>query len=294
MLWDVPKFLGTYAFDTKFRDEVNTALELASQAIAKYSEGKTKGQMISDLVQRVGAELKSQYEELKKLPPEEQAFKIGEITGSVLLMLAGPKLAKDFIKSSALRIRSVAKESQAIKNVGKIVENVAKAVEKVQDVRTWDDLESFASTVQRVRGRKDLGGDEIRRIINGIRAGDPQFSPKMLPKAGGFREYAMALVKDGGHLSDATVAKLGTNWVDNTVDASKATYRKFSEIRNKFFRTCSPNELADDVAKVGNEFGRVRKIHDFLDDTVVSVRESLGKFHSEILKAKFSDAQVAL
>lgn len=95
---------------------MNAAVGLASDAIAKYSEGKTKGQMIADLVGRVGKELKNQYAEIQKLPPEEQAFKIGEITGNILLMLAGPKLAKDFLKSSALRIRSVAQEAQALQN----------------------------------------------------------------------------------------------------------------------------------------------------------------------------------
>lgn len=78
------------------------------------------------------------------------------------------------------------------------------------------------------------------------------------------------------------------------MDASKATYRKAVEARNKFLRTVSPERFAEDVAHVGNEFRYVRRFHDFLDDKVVAVRESLGKFHSEIVKAKFSDAQVSL
>lgn len=282
VVWDIPKFLGTYAFSEEFRSEVNEALSVAAHSIAKYSEGKDAKQMVSDLFKMVSGEIKKQYAEIQKLPPEEQAFKIGEIVGNVLLILAGPKLAKDFLKSSALRIKSNFEAVKGLQKLGKVFE--------IKGVRTWDDLESFATTVEKVRGRKDLGGDEIRAIIKGIRSGDPAYSPGMLPKSGGFRDFAKALVKEGGYLSENTAQKLGSNWADSIVDGTKAAYRKTTEILHKI----SPERFSADLKEAGNEFRKIRKFHNYLDDKVVDIRESLGKMHKEIVAAKFSDAMVSL
>lgn len=148
VVWDIPKFLGSYAFSEKFRTDVNDALSLAAHSISQYSEGKNAKQMVADLFSMVAGEIKKQYAEIQKLPPEEQAFKIGEIVGNVLLILAGPKLAKDFLKSSALRVKSNFEAVKGLQKLGKVFE--------IKSVRTWDDLESFATTVQKIRGRKDL------------------------------------------------------------------------------------------------------------------------------------------
>lgn len=112
----------------------------------------------------------------------------------------------------------------------------------------------------------------------------------MLPKSGGFREYANALVKDGGYLSQKTVNKLGTNWADAIVEETKSAYRKTSEILNKI----SPERFPSELKEAGNEFKRIRKFHNYLDDKVVDVRESLSRIHKEIVAAKFSDAMVSV
>ena len=63
-------------------------------------------------------------------------------------MLAGPKAAKDFFASNAVRIKQNFDKINALKNVGKAA--------SVAQVQTWDDLESVVSTIERVRGHKNL------------------------------------------------------------------------------------------------------------------------------------------
>lgn len=112
----------------------------------------------------------------------------------------------------------------------------------------------------------------------------------MLPKSGGFREFANALVKEGGYLSEKTATQLGSNWADSIVDGTKAAYRKTTEILHKI----SPERFPSELKEAGNEFKRIRKFHNYLDDKVVDVRESLGRIHREIVAAKFSDAMVSV
>ncbi len=285
VFWDVPKFLGGYAVDGGFRKEVNEAVSAAGEAIAKYSQGKDSRQMFGDFFNLFAEALKKEMAAIQELPPEEQAFRIGEITGNVLLMLAGPKLAKDFLKSSALRIKSNLEAVKKLEGLKKVV--------SIGKVQTWDDLEDFASTVQKVRGRKDLGGDEIRNVIQKIRMGDPAYDVKMLPKAGGFRETAQALIKNGGYLDEKAMKAIGSNWADKAVDGGKAAYRKTGEVLHKLF----PQTFSREITEAGKEFGTLRKVHDVVDDKVTNLRSKLSDYRSlatvENASAWFSDVKVS-
>lgn len=287
IFWDTPAFVGSYAINKEFRSQVNAAVDIASQSISKYSEGKDTKAMIADFFVLLADSIKKEKAAIDALPQEEQAGRIGEIVGNVLLMLAGPKLAKDFLRSSALRIKSGAEAVSAAKKLGKVAE--------ISKVRTWDDLESFAGTIQKVRGRKDLGGDELRRIVQKLRMGDASIDLKALPKAGGLRETAEALVNEGGYLSDKTVKTLfkdGANWVDSIVEKGKTGYRKGAEGLHKFF----PETFSRELSEAGKEFGTLRKVHDVVDDRVTQIRTALVGYREAVTMEKasvwFSDVKV--
>lgn len=202
--YETPVFLYQYSTDEKFSTQVDQAVSEAKNAISKYAKEHGGTAMVSDFFRLLARSIGKEYEEIKKLPQDQQAFRIGEIVGNVLLILMGPKLAKDTLRSGALRIKSSAEKVSALRAAGKVVE--------ISKVRTWDDLESAVSHIQRIRGRGEVG--DLRMAVQRIRMGAEGADLKNLPNAGGIREAAKLLLKNGGYVSEKQAAQL-SNWVDS-------------------------------------------------------------------------------
>lgn len=267
--YETPVFLYKYSADKEFSSQVDQAVSEARASIAKYAKEHGTAEIFTDFFKLLGQSISKEYESIKKLPPEEQAFRIGEIVGNVLLILAGPKLAKDALRSSAMRIKSSAEKIAALRAAGKVVE--------ISKVRTWDDLESAVSHIKRIRGRGEAG--DLRMAVQKLRMGAPDADLKSLPNAGGIRDAANLLMKNGGYLPDDQARKLA-NWVDQGVDLGKRAYRKTADLAVSVAPDADISRKMKELSLLGREFESLRGIHDAIDLKIVSVRKRMSEFFS--------------
>lgn len=112
--------------------------------------------------------LDKEFKKFHNLPSEQQAEAIGKITGNVIATIIGAKTMNVAMKSGKLRLKFKSPESGAFKVVestgdtkyisGKRPNAAPKkrlnAVTDIGEVKTWSDLESFVSTIDRVRFKK--------------------------------------------------------------------------------------------------------------------------------------------
>lgn len=117
--------------------------------------------------------LDKEFEKLMKLPSEQQSEAIGKITGNVIATLIGAKVTNVAIKSGKLRLKfKVAETPKKFKVATEEVKDPIKStlrkrkksidstletkipariITDIREVKNWADLESFMSTVERVR-----------------------------------------------------------------------------------------------------------------------------------------------
>lgn len=199
---------GTFilAYKLSTEPEVRAALsESAGRAFEFCKKNSTDPQKFIDLFKET---MNKEIERVKALPPAEQANYIGQLTGTLVATLAGAKASKDLLSSNALRIRKIASSADDV---------AAKTVIKeITHVRTWDDLQSYVKTIDRVRMRDGMNGEELNRMVVAIRTGKDASLINKLPNAGGIRAKAKELIKEGGYVPEkGRLARISeANWVD--------------------------------------------------------------------------------
>lgn len=105
-------------------------------------------------------------------------------------------MSRDLLSSNTVRIRQNHSVVEALA--------VKRGIKKIADVRDWDDLEAYVRTIDRVRMRDGMNGEELVRMVSSIRNGhDPSLVSK-LPNAGGIRAKAKEIIENGGYVSDKT------------------------------------------------------------------------------------------
>ncbi len=279
-------FFGTIILTYKLStdEQVRAALsESASRAYEFCKQNATKPEKFYELFKET---LSKEYERVKKLPPNEQANYIGQLTGTVLAALVGVRMSKDLLSSNTLRIRKnhAAAETLVTK----------RAIKNIADVRDWDGLEAYVRTIDRVRMRDGMNGEELGRMVASIRTGnDPSLISK-LPHAGGIRSKAKEIIENGGYVSEKTGWRgqidraNSTNLVDLGADRAKAANRF---VREKFFGQTFTNR----VDALGAEFSSLRKIHDIVDERMVTaLRVSLSRLSENAKAGMASGTKAAL
>lgn len=167
--------------------------ESASRAFEFCKQNATKPEKFYELFEET---LAKECDRVKALPSGEQAQYIGQLTGTVLAALAGVRMSRDLLSSNTVRIRQNHSVAEALA--------VKRGIKKIADVRDWDDLEAYVRTIDRVRMRDGMNGEELARMVSSIRNGhDPSLVSK-LPNAGGIRAKAKEIIENGGYVSDKT------------------------------------------------------------------------------------------
>lgn len=133
--------------------------------------------------------LEQEMNRIKNLPPEEQAHMIGKLTGIIIGTIAGSMGAKALVQSNTLRT--------ALKP---LAEGVAKI--DIPYVKTWKELYAGLDQIDHIRFRSGFTGDELKALVDGVRAGEKSLSD--IPNVGGLRAKVAALKQHGGVLPEET------------------------------------------------------------------------------------------
>lgn len=188
----------------------------------------------------------------QNLPEEQKAKAIGKITGNIMATILGAKGMSTAIKSGKLRLKfkvpeeivpvkapkifktaektqdsakSSLKKSKKKVDVTEEVKAPKKTIANIGEVKNWADLESFVSTVDRVRFKEWLTGKVMQEIINEVKQGTR--SIKDIPDYGWIRKVVDKLVKSWwDDLLDAvgmekriqTVGKTIGKWIESIHD----------------------------------------------------------------------------
>jgi hypothetical protein len=167
--------------------------ESASRAFEFCKQNATKPEKFYELFQET---LSKECDRVKALPPNEQANYIGQLTGTVLAALVGVRMSRDLLSSNTVRIRQNHSAIEALA--------VKRGIRKIADVRDWDDLEAYVRTIDRVRMRDGMNGEELGRMVSSIRNGKDASLVSKLPNAGGIRAKAKEIIEHGGYVPEKT------------------------------------------------------------------------------------------
>ncbi|MFB0965782.1 MAG: hypothetical protein QMC36_09185 [Patescibacteria group bacterium] len=174
-------------------------------------------------------------------------------------------------------------------------------IREITHVRTWDDLQSYVKTIDRVRMRDGMNGEELNRMVAAIRTGKDASLINKLPNAGGIRAKAMELIKEGGYVPDKNFLARASeaNWVDAGVNGVKKVTEKLDGatkgVRNKIGETAEkylpkqaadfirdrffPKQVIGQAENMQRSLGRIRRLHDFVDERIITaLRMSLSRF----------------
>ncbi|MDD5377364.1 MAG: hypothetical protein PHH16_04615 [Candidatus Gracilibacteria bacterium] len=167
--------------------------------------------------------LHKELEKVQKLPQEQQAEAIGKITGNLMATIIGAKGMSTLMKSGKLRLKFKAAETpkkfkaaaEEVKNptkskLRKRTKNTdgtpetkapVKTITDIGEVKSWADLESFMSTVDRVRFKEGLTGKVLQEMIDEARQGTRKI--KDIPEYGGIRKTVDKLIKNADFIPEA-------------------------------------------------------------------------------------------
>lgn len=237
-LYDSTVWFVTFVYDMFDDENVREWFLVAMWDLWSYLKANYKNPWV--IMQRIISWINSEIEKIQRLPKEKQAHLVWEIMWNVVWSVIGVKWMSKLKNLSTFKV--VMKSQVAWEAI-----SWARVIDRLRYVKSWDDLLSYCSKVDRVRFSK-MNWEMFSEIIADIRNWNVS-RIKELPKITWLKEKVLELVKYWETLPSSIVEKWFYKIADSTRSALQKTGKVYWTVLEKM-----PLELSVKIDDVLNWF----------------------------------------